>query len=146
MITSEEVEGRSAVPFIVYGNNTREGGAVMAASWGSLNVDTSMLSADINRLRTNMSPEKFERAMYGVFRQTGKHLGVIVGKDVPKEYCVKSMEARKVVKSPKLTMGGGFVNCTIPLTGPRKTIGTGYTASGSARGWQSLRKKYRVKG
>lgn len=98
----------------------------------------------VDMLRGIMKKEKFERAMYGVFRDTSRHVAAILRQDLPKHYYVQRKEITAVVKSPKLDMTGGQVNCSIPLTGRRKSIGGTYTASGSARGWESLRKKYRV--
>lgn len=110
-----------------------------------IDINSEEIQQEIRFLRNHMSETQFKRAMYGVFRDTSRHVSSILRKDLPKQYHVKSSEVRTTVKSPKLNFNGPSVGCVIPLRGPRKKIGTGFTATGSARGWESRRKKYRVK-
>jgi hypothetical protein len=116
----------------------------MVNSYIEITMDSAEFEELIERLRANMNANKFEHAMYGVFRDTSRHVSAILKKDLPKRYYVKSSEVSATVKNPILVMGGGNVGCTIPLTNRRKSIGGSYRATGSARGWQSIRKKYRV--
>ena len=111
-----------------------------------LEVDTSELNAEIERLRAILTPERFDQVMYGIFQRTGGHVRQILRKEIPKEYRVKAGEVAKTVGRPRLTGGiGGGTGCIIPLKGPRRSIGVGFSASGGARGWESKRKRYRVK-
>jgi len=113
-----------------------------------LEIDASEFNEDINRLKSAMQPEQFNRAMYGIFQRTGRHVASILKKDLPKEYEVKPGEVGRAVKKASLTMGGNGVGCSIPITAARKSIGgggSGFTAYGYRRGWNSLKGKYRVK-
>ena len=111
-----------------------------------LEVDTSELNAEIERLRAILTPERFDQVMYGIFQRTGGHVRQILRKEIPKEYRVKAGEVAKTVGRPRLTGGiGGGTGCIIPLKGPRQSIGGGFSASGGAHGWKSLRRRYRVK-
>ena len=113
-----------------------------------LEIDVSDLKDRINTLKSAMKPKQFERAMYGIFRETGNRVKKILGEDVPQDYMVTKTQVRKTVGSPRLTSSGLGVGCSIPIRGARRGIGPGrdsYSASGSARGWESKTKKYRVK-
>lgn len=110
-----------------------------------LEIDASELSEEIERLRSVMKPEQFNRSMYGIFKRTGGHVRKILKTDIPKEYHARAGEIGKAVGNPKVTMGGLGVGCTIPIKGARKSIGGGFSASGGAHGWNSLHRKYRVK-
>ncbi|MBP3690899.1 MAG: hypothetical protein J6I74_06195 [Schwartzia sp.] len=98
----------------------------------------------VNRLKNNMKPKQFENAMYGIFKETGRKTKTILKKDIPKDYHAKPREIGQAVKSPQLGFGGGGVSCSIPVTGHRGSIGGRYKASGGAKGWESLHKKYRI--
>lgn len=110
-----------------------------------IEIDSSDFWEKANRLRAVMTQAQFERAMYGIFQRTGRHVSAILRKDLPRKYEVKAGEISASVKSPTLTMGMGGVGCSIPIRGVRGKIGSAYKASGSARGWESRYKKYRVK-
>lgn len=111
----------------------------------NIEIDASDLQDAINRLRANMTPEQFEHAMYGIFRRTGRHVSAILRKDLPQQYSVKAGDISAAVKSPQLSMGGSGVGCSIPIRAVRGKIGSQYKASGGAHGWNSMRRKYRVK-
>ena len=117
------------------------------AEYFQVTVDASDLQDKIERLRVNMSQEQFERAMYGIFNRTGRHVSAILRKDLPQKYEVRPGEISAAVKSPKLTMGGGGVGCIIPIQAPRGKIGSQYDASGGAHGWNNVKykRKYKVK-
>ena len=51
-----------------------------------LTVDISDLEHKINMLRQNMTTAQFERAMYGIFNRTGKHVRQIMQDELPKQY------------------------------------------------------------
>lgn len=110
-----------------------------------LEVDASDMQDKIERLKNAMKPEQFNRAMYGIFQRTGRHVSRILKQDLPRQYEAKPGAIGKAVKSPKLTMGAMGVGCTIPIRDVRGKIGSQYRASGGAHGWRSLRRKYRVK-
>ena len=110
-----------------------------------LTIDASDLLGLIDRLKANMTEVQFYRAMYTIFNRTGRHVSAILRKDLPQKYEVKAGDITAAVKTPQLSMGFNGVGCIIPISAPRGTIGSQYKASGSARGWQSKRRKYRVK-
>ena len=111
-----------------------------------LDVDISDLMDKINKMRDAMTQQQFNRAMYGIFKAAKGRFKKILQQDIPKQYEVTSPMVGKAVGEPKV-MGAG---CSIPIRGNRLTMGrkgqgASYTASGGARGWESLHKKYRVK-
>ncbi len=111
-----------------------------------LEIDASELDSEIQRLRSVMTPAQFDRAMYRIFQRTGGHVRQILKTDIPKEYHAKAGEIGAAVKNAKVTGGGGMgVGCSIPIVGAKKTIGGGFGTSGGAHGWNSLRRRYRVK-
>lgn len=110
-----------------------------------ITIDASDLMTKINRLRQNMTEVRFQRAMYTIFRRTGLHAKAILKKDLPQKYQVKAGAVGSTVKKPTITIGGAGVGCIIPIQGPRLKIGSDYKATGSARGWESLHKRYRVR-
>ena len=111
----------------------------------TVEIDASDLQDKITRLQSAMTEVQFNRAMYGIFRRTGRHVSAILRKDLPQKYEVKPSDISAAVKSPQLSMGAGGVGCTIPIRGVRGKIGSKYRASGGAHGWNSLKRKYRVK-
>lgn len=111
-----------------------------------LEIDASDLKDKINMLKDAMTPTQFQRAMYGVFKDTGRHVKQILKKDLPKQYYAKPAQIASAVKGPQLTFSAGSVGCNIPIRDTRGSIGGRYSASGGAHGWNSLKRKYRVKG
>lgn len=110
-----------------------------------LEIDASELDSEIERLRRVMTPAEFNRAMYRIFQRTGGHVRRILKTDLPKEYHAKAGEIGAAVGNGRVTGGGLGVGCSIPVTGHKKSIGGGFGASGGAHGWNSLRRRYRVK-
>lgn len=112
----------------------------------TMEIDASDLQDKITRLQANMTEAQFERAMYGIFQRTGRHVAQILRKDLPQKYEVKPGDISASVKSPQLSMGFGGVGCSIPIRAVRGKIGSQYRASGGAHGWNSVKRKYKVKG
>ena len=113
-----------------------------------LEIDASDLDKEISRLRDVMTPEQFERAMYGIFNKTGGHVRRILREDLPHKYYAKGGEISSAVGGAKVTTGAGGVGCAIPIRDTRKNIGSArhsFSATGGAHGWKSLKRKYRVK-
>lgn len=111
----------------------------------TMEIDASDLQDKITRLQANMTEAQFERAMYGIFQRTGRHVAQILRKDLPQKYEVKPGDISASVKSPQLSMGFGGVGCSIPIRAVRGKIGSQYRASGGAHGWNSVKRKYKVK-
>lgn len=111
----------------------------------TMEIDASDLQDKITRLQANMTEAQFERAMYGIFQRTGRHVAQILRKDLPQKYEVKPGDISTAVKSPQLSMGFGGVGCSIPIRAVRGKIGSQYRASGGAHGWNSVKRKYKVK-
>lgn len=106
-----------------------------------LEVDASDLNRELERLKSVMTRETFNKAMYGIFQRTGSHVRTILRKDLPVKYNIKSAEVGKAVKNGKVSFGGLGVGCSIPVVAARRHIGGGhgYTARGYRRGWAALR-------
>ena len=143
MLPSEEVEdGQTDLSVFM-----RKEGDDMAAVY--LEIDASQLSAQINRLKSVMKEETFERAMYGIFQRTGGHVKRILKTDLPHEYHIKAGEVAATVGNARVSFGGGGVGCVIPIKGPRRKIGTEFKASGGSHGWTVARRarsrqKYKI--
>ena len=71
-----------------------------------LEIDASELSGEIERLRSVMTPERFNQVMYGIFKRTGGHARKILKQDLPRQYYAKAGEIGKAVGNPKVSMGG----------------------------------------
>lgn len=111
-----------------------------------LEIDASDLTDDLDRLKSVMTQQQFDQAMYRIFQRTGGHVRQVLRKDLPKEYHVRAGEVSSAVHGARVTSGGGLgVGCSIPVIGTRKSIGGSFRASGGAHGWNSLHRKYRVK-
>lgn len=110
-----------------------------------LEIDASELDAEISRLKAVLKPERFHQVMYGIYQRTGGHVKMILRKDLPQEYHVTAGRINSAVKSAQMTSSAGGIGCSIPIRDTRGSIGGRYSASGGAHGWNSLRRKYRVK-
>lgn len=117
----------------------------MADAGVYIEIDASEAVQLLNRIQLLVKPEQFRRIVYNVYKCTGKHVLTVLKKDVSHYYAVKKKEIAKAVGKPKLSMYSGEIGCTIPITGRRGAIGGMFSASGSAEGWQSVRRKYRVR-
>ena len=110
-----------------------------------LEIDASELNAEIERLRNVLTPERFNQVMYGIFRRVEGHVRRILQSDLPHQYYVKPGEVGASVRKAHVTIGALGVGCVIPVTGPKKSIGGGFGASGGAHGWRSVHRRYSVK-
>lgn len=118
----------------------------MATPSINLEIDASELQGKIDALKAVVKPERFNQIMYSIFQRTGGHVRLILRQDLPVDYHVKAGQINAAVGSAKMTGSAGGVGCTIPIRDSRGTIGGRYSASGGAHGWNSLKRKYRVKG
>lgn len=107
----------------------------------NITVDSSDLMEKLNFIKNNCTEARCRQAMFTIFNRTGKHVKTILRKDIPQKYEVPAGEVGGTVGAAQVS----GMSCIIPIRGPRRGIGDKYKASGGARGWESLRKKYRVK-
>ena len=112
-----------------------------------IEVDSANFRQLMSRLEANMNPVQFERAMYGIFQRTGRHVAAILKQDLPRQYEARPSDIGNSVKAAQVSMGFGGVGCIIPITGVRGKIGSQYRASGGAHGWNNVKygRKYKVK-
>lgn len=106
-----------------------------------LEIDASDLNREVERLKSVMTADQFNRAMYGIFQRTGSHVRTILRKDLPKQYNIKSPDVGKAVKNAKVSIGGSGSGCSIPVIDKRRHIGGahGFTARGYRRGWAAVK-------
>lgn len=112
-----------------------------------LEIDASDLTDEIDRLKSVMTQERFERAMASIYRRTGSHVRKILKQDLPQDYNIRPGEVGSTVKNAKMTAGAAGAGCTIPVEGPRRHIGgggRGFPAFGHRRGWASLKGPYKI--
>ena len=107
----------------------------------TINVDTSDCMAKLQLLQAATKPERFERALYRIYSRTGKHVRRILKEDLPHDYAISPGKVSKAVMGAQIQGMG----CIIPVRDKRGNIGSQYTASGGAHGWNSLKRKYKVK-
>ena len=112
-----------------------------------LDVDLSKIEGTIQAMKAAHSKAEFEKLMYRAFRRTGGHVRKIMKTEVPKEYNVKAGPVGSAVKSARTTMGGGNVQCNIPIEDTRGSIGGRYNATGGRHGWKGIvaGKRYKIK-
>ena len=111
----------------------------------TMDIGASDAQETIMRMKNAMTEVQFERAMYGIFQRTGRHVSKILREDLPRKYEVLPGDISAAVGNPSLTTGFGGVGCTIPIRAARGSIGSKYRASGGAHGWNSLKRRYKVK-
>lgn len=110
-----------------------------------LEIDASNLTSELERLKSVMKPEQFDRCMYRIFSRTGRHVRKVLKADLPRQYHIRPGEVSSAVKSARVHGGALSTGCTIPVVAPRRSIGKpGFSAAGGAHGWRSVRRKYRV--
>ena len=110
----------------------------------TIEIDTSELDSLVDGLKKRLIPAQVDRAMSSVLRDTAEHTKEILKRAIPEHYYATPGEVGKAVGKASVTSGGLGVGCCIPITGARKSIGGGFSATGGARGWESLHKRYRV--
>lgn len=91
-----------------------------------LELDFSDVYERMIELGKAMSKTQFERLVYRTVRETGKRGQTIIAREVQKQYTVKQDWAKKQIKSPKITWGGSDIECRIPMSGHKGTIGGTY--------------------
>ena len=106
-----------------------------------LEIDASELTERMERLRALLTPDQFQRIMYRVYSRAAGTIRRAVREDLPHQYHITPGEVGSTIGAPKIT---GW-SCSIPVRGPKRKIGTQFSASGGAHGWNSLRRKYSVK-
>lgn len=108
----------------------------------SIEIDSSEVKREVDRLRNVTTPKQFESAMAGVMRRTGSHVKKILRDDIPQQYNVKPAEVSRAVKRANVTVGGGGAGCVVPVVDSRKHIGgggRGYRAySPYVYGWRAV--------
>ena len=97
-----------------------------------IDVDISDLKDGVEKARTFMSQQNFQKLIYRTVSETGKHVKAIVGKDVPPFYEASKSWVQKGVQSPQTSFGneGLGVTCVIPLEDKRGTAGGKFKATG----------------
>lgn len=110
-----------------------------------IKIDVSHLTGLMDDIRNRLTAERYIAVMRSEFRRIPGKVKKILGEDIPQDYAVNTKLVKGAVKHDKTSVGAGGVNCTIPIVGKRLSVGGTFRASGGVRGWESLKKKYRVK-
>lgn len=122
-----------------------EGRAAQTASLGNITVDVSDLQRKAALLASFLTEKEGKAMIYAAFKRTGSRTRAIVKKDVPKQYEIGANFAASAVGNARTTQTNMGVECHIPITGKRGSIGGRFKAAYGAHGWESLRRKYRVR-
>jgi len=109
-----------------------------------LEIDVTDAMELVKDLRRALTPKEVELLEMRAIKRTAQRVKTIVGKEVPKDYEVKTRQVTSHIGGPRISLAGGGVNCVIPIDGSRLSIGGTYRASGGRRGWNTKR-PYRVK-
>ena len=110
----------------------------MADGAKGIYIDITDLQSKINFLHDSMSQKRFESAMYGVLRETARHMKAILKQDIPLEYVFSKGDIGKAVRSPEMGFdaSGGMTSCAVPIVGARYTVGGNHVpATGGWPGW-----------
>lgn len=109
-------------------------------------VDASELNRALVMVKDSMSEQSVMNTVEGIMRRTGRKVERILKDDLPRDYVISRAEVGAAVGKAKVTRGGLGVGCCIPIEGPRRSIGGGgFPASGGAHGWNSTKRRYRIK-
>ena len=108
-------------------------------------IDISDLQGMISQLQNGLSEKTFKAVMRSEFKRLSGRTRVIMKNDLPQEYYVSRTDASKAVKNSKVRVNVNGIGCVIPIKGPKMNIGSKFAATGSARGWESVHKSYRVR-
>lgn len=110
-----------------------------------ITIDMSEVADLVRYLQLNLSEKQFNIIMYDVFKRAAGRTKKILREDLPPNYYVKAKDINAAVGKPQFGSAAVGISCVIPIKGSRGSIGGTFSAAGGAHGWQSLRKKYRVK-
>ena len=108
-------------------------------------IDASELNKLTDFMASKLTIENFDRLMTRTMYEVGRRAKKPIVDAVRTEYEVKANWVRRGIQTPRVGGGGGDVFCKIPLKGPKGHVGGTFHASGGARGWNSLHRKYSVK-
>ena len=101
----------------------------MAAGSHFIYIDVSDLDETVDKLRSALAPEAFERMMYRTLKEVGNRAKVPIARAVQDDYEVKQAWVKGAMGKPKMSVSDG-VQCVIPVDGHRGSIGGTYKASG----------------
>ena len=105
-----------------------------------IDIDASDLIANLEYARNCLTPQRFESKLRTMMRRIGSHIRGHVIDDVPKHYEVSGGDVSKETGAARVS----GLTCTVPIAGPRRTIGVQFKAKGSAPGWASRYMSYNV--
>lgn len=108
-------------------------------------IDASELNELTHFMQSKLTIENFDRLMTRTMNEVGRRAKKPITDAVLEEYEVKANWVKRGIKPSRVGGGGGDVFCKIPLEGHKGHVGGTFHASGGARGWNSLNKKYKVK-
>lgn len=100
----------------------------MATNFARLTVDCSDVIAKAQKMRTQLSEKKFHQMMASSFKDTARKTGVIMKREIPKEYEAKPAWIGSNIKSFRMINGG--LGCVIPVSGVRGIVGDKFSAAG----------------
>lgn len=101
-----------------------------------LTVDSSELAARIAFLRETLTKSQFERLLHRTFNEVGTRSKPLINRPVTKDYAVTKKWVNDKIGKYQLSYGMAGVNCVIPLSSKKGTIGGRFAAS---RGEESER-------
>lgn len=110
---------------------------VTTAGGGNIEVwlDCSDLMALLNRMGKQLTPAKFDTLMKRTMRDVGNRSKPIIRREVQAQYYAPSGEVNKAIHRAQVEGGGGNVRCRIPVVGAQGGVGSFFSASGGAYGW-----------
>lgn len=114
------------------------GGDDMASIY--MEIDASELMERMERLHDLLTPERFQRIMYDIYKRSAGTIRKAVKTDLPHQYTIKPGEVGAAIGNPRIT---GW-SCAIPIRAPKRKIGPQYKARGGRKGWNSLKGPYNI--
>lgn len=98
-----------------------------------LTLDMSDLRTKSQAMQAAMRPEQFRKLIYRTMSEVGKRGKTIIAKEVVKQYAVSQKFAREGVKNAVIKWAGKDIDCWIPLSGRKGTIGGTFKKFGGGK-------------
>lgn len=107
-------------------------------------LDARELQNTLKDLKGRVTEHQVDRVMSEILQESQEEIRNVVKQAIPTYYYAEPGEIDSAVGTIQTANSGGSTNCIIPISGPKKTIGSGFSAGGGARGWNRRNRRYRI--
>ena len=108
----------------------------MALTQGNayLQLDVSEVMSAVELMRASLNEKQFQSLMRRTIGETARKAKSLTAREVVKDYCETQGWVASAFRSYKMSAGAGGINCVIPISWHKGTIGGRYSASGGRNG------------